>query len=211
MELLSNNADLLPGWLDENYLRTVVSELDIASAFPAMLRSKLLDDSAQREQRQRLLIAQLGSQLPALAQELYLRGKLADQDVASHISQVFSSADDDDNDPKRWVIRPLGLLKAPGSTVDYPRNTWLIEPRSPSADSCLLYRPLHEDSLLQFSDRLALFVAISTPGALQDDLLQRLPAEVHRFYAHAASSSLTCSFHWMTPAPSLSAGQLRWS
>lgn len=184
VELLSNNADLLPGWLDENYLRTVVSELDIASAFPAMLRSKLLDDSAQREQRQRLLIAQLGSQLPALAQELYLRGKLADQDVASHISQVFSSADDDDNDPKRWVIRPLGLLKAPGSTVDYPRNTWLIEPRSPSADSCLLYRPLHEDSLLQFSDRLALFVAISTPGALQDDLLQRLPAEVHRFYAH---------------------------
>ncbi|MDH1629833.1 hypothetical protein [Pseudomonas mosselii] len=182
VELLSNSADPLPAWLKENYLRTVVSELDIASAYPAMLRSKLLDDISQREQRQRLLIAQLASQLPALAQELYLRGKLPDQDVASHIAQVFSTAEDDD--PKRWVIRPLGLLKAPGSTVDHPRNTWLIEPRSPNADSCLLYRPLHEDSLLQFSDRLALFVAISTPGALQDDLLQRLPAEDRRFYAH---------------------------
>ncbi|MBC3453909.1 hypothetical protein HU745_22865 [Pseudomonas mosselii] len=182
VELHTESAEPLPDWLNEDYLRTVVGELDIASAYPAMLRSKLLDDTSQREQRQRLLIAQLASQLPALAQELYLRGKLPDQDIASRIAQVFCATDDDD--PKHWIIRPLGLLKAPGSTVDYPCNTWLIEPRSPNADSCLLYRPLHEDSLLQFSDRLALFVAISTPGALQDDLLQRLPAEDRRFYAH---------------------------
>ncbi|CAI8740781.1 hypothetical protein [Pseudomonas soli] len=182
VELHSNDAAPLPAWLTESYLREVVEDLDIASAYPAMLRSKLLDDSGQREWRQRQLLAQLGSQLPALAQELYLRGKLPDPEVVSHISQLFCDADE--NDPKRWVIRPLGLLKAPDSTVDHPRNTWLIEPYSPNANSCLLYRPLHQDSLLHFTDRLALFVAISTPGAVQDDLLHRLPAEDRRFYAH---------------------------
>ncbi|MDH0305106.1 MULTISPECIES: hypothetical protein [unclassified Pseudomonas] len=182
VEVGSTAAGTLPDWLDAGYLRKVVSELDIATVYPAMLRDKLLGDQAQRKARQRLLVTQLRNQLPALAQELYLREKLPDQEAASHIAQVFSTAGDDD--AQRWVMRPLGFIKAPGSPVDHPRNTWLIEPLSPVADTCLLYRPLHEDSLLQFNDRLALFVAISTPGPLQDDMLQRLPAEDRRFYAH---------------------------
>lgn len=181
VELSCTTSEPLPGWLDETYLRTVISELDIGSRYPAMLRAKLLDDPVQRLARQSLLSNQLRSQLPAFAQELYLRGKLPDQQATGHIAEVFRAIDDDS---PRWVMRPLGFMKAPGSTVDHPRNTWLIEPSVPNGDTCLLYRPLHEDTLLQFPDRLALFVAISTPGKLQDDLLQRLPADVRRFYAH---------------------------
>uniref|UniRef100_UPI0015B6B8F9 dermonecrotic toxin domain-containing protein n=2 Tax=unclassified Pseudomonas TaxID=196821 RepID=UPI0015B6B8F9 len=88
------------------YLRSVVSELDIGASYPAMLRRKLLDDPNGRVTRQRLLTTQLRSQLPALAQELYLRGKLPDQQAASRIAQVFWTAEDDE--ARRWIMRPLG-------------------------------------------------------------------------------------------------------
>lgn len=180
--LTSTTATPLPTWMTERYLHTLISELDIATAYPALLRRELLDDMPQRQQRQQLLKAQLGAQLPALAMELHLQGKIPDRQIVDHVGQVFSS-NPAKTDP-RWVMRPLGFVKSPGATVDHPRNTWLIEAQAPDGEACLLYRPLHEESLLYFSDRMALFVAISTSGDLQDDLLQRLPAEDRRFYAH---------------------------
>ncbi|MDF9619122.1 hypothetical protein P5705_15855 [Pseudomonas entomophila] len=180
--LTSTTAAPLPTWMTERYLHKLISELDIATAYPASLRRELLDDMTQRQQRQKLLKAQLGAQLPALAMELHLQGKIPDRQIVDHVGQVFSS-NPAKTDP-RWVMRPLGFVKSPGATVDHPRNTWLIETQTPDGEACLLYRPLHEESLLYFSDRLSLFVAISTPGDLQDDLLQRLPAEDRRFYAH---------------------------
>ncbi|QXH49795.1 hypothetical protein KSS94_17830 [Pseudomonas fakonensis] len=182
VELRSSTPEPLPEWMDEHYLRQLVSELDIATQYPAMLRRRLLDDPVQRRQREQLLTRQLCSQLPALATELYLQGKLPDQALSQHVAEVFRAAS---GEPQPgWVLRPLGLIKRPGSSVDHPCNTWLIEPQQPDASPCLLYRPLHQDSLLYYPDRLALFVAISTPGALQDDLLHRLPAEARRFYDH---------------------------
>jgi len=172
----------LPVWMTEAYLHEVISDLDIATAYPTMLRAKLLDDAAQRPQRQQLLAAQLRTQLPALAMELFLRGELPDRAVVDHIAEVFATLDS--AGPAHWILRPLGFIKAPGSAPDHPGNTWLFEPEVPSASPCLLYRPLHKAPLLYFVDRLALFSAISTPGELQDDLLQRLPAQDRRFYAH---------------------------
>lgn len=182
VELRSTTDTALPGWLNEAYVRRLVGELDAASSYPAMLRAKLLDDRKVRAARERLLAQQLQSQLPALAMELHLRGKLDDGDAASRIKALFSA--NTGQGEQHWVMRALGFIKAPGANVDHPRNTWLIEAKHPGAGPVLLYRPLHEDSLLSFRDRLALFVAISTPGALQEDMLQRLPAEDRRFYNH---------------------------
>lgn len=172
----------LPSWMNEAYLRRLVSELDIGRAYPAMLREKLLDDPVRRLQRQHQLNDQLRVQLPALAMELYLRGQLPAPIFAEHIVQVFAPGPG--QGATRWIMRALGFIKAPGSSPDHPLNTWLIEPETPGTEGCLLYRPLHPEPLLYFGDRMALFVAISTAGALQDDLLQRLPAEDRRFYAH---------------------------
>ncbi|QXI36840.1 DUF6543 domain-containing protein [Pseudomonas xantholysinigenes] len=180
--LSSTTAQPLPSWMTEHYLRTLVSELDVATTYPALLRRELLDNAEQRQQREQLLKAQLEVQLPALVMELHLQGKIPDSKMAEHVSQLFSPTPTA-KDPE-WVMRRLGFIKSPGSAVDHPRNTWLIERSAPNAEACLLYRPLHEDALLYFEDRLALFVAISTPGPLQDDLLQRLPAEDRRFYDH---------------------------
>lgn len=180
--LSRKDDDTLPSWMDEGYLRRLVTELDIGSAYPRMLREKLLDDPSRRQQRQHQLYDQLRVQLPALAMELYLRGQLPDPALAGHIAQVFAPGPGQGT--TRWIMRALGFIKATGSSPDHPLNTWLIEPDTPGTEGCLLYRPLHLEPLLYFGDRMALFVAISTPGALQDDLLQRLPAEDRRFYAH---------------------------
>ncbi|MCV9919180.1 hypothetical protein OIU19_10290 [Pseudomonas sp. BT-42-2] len=182
VELLSSTDQALPSWMNEAYVRTLITQLDIATRYPQMLTAKLLDDPSQRQHRQRLLANQLRSQLPTLALELHLRGEDIGVDAADHIAQVFSPVPVEE--ALRWVLRPLAFIKSPGAAPDHPLNTWLIEPLRPGHTPCLLYRPLHRQSLLAFSDRMALFVAISTPGPLQDDLLQRLPAVDRKVYAH---------------------------
>lgn len=179
--LASSTGQPLPAWLNEGYVKTLVSELDIGASYPRLLRTKLLDDPEQRHARERLLDAQLRSQLPAQAMELHLRGEGISEASALRIAQIFTRTPDDRT---HWVMRPLGLLRRADAEPDHPLNTWLIEAANPTSGVCLLYRPQHEQPLLEYDDRLALLVAIGTPGALQDDLLQRLPAPDRKVYAH---------------------------
>lgn len=182
IELKTHSANALPEWLTIDYIRTVVSELDIGTSYPQMLRDKLLDDQYQRTQRQELLAAQLATQIPTLAMELHLNGNHLSIAAVDGICQVFQhsigTAD------THWELRPLGLVSEPGVTPDQPYNTWLLEPAGAISGPCVLYRPLHATPLQQFVDRLALFAAISTPGPLQEDILQRLPAERQSIYEH---------------------------
>ena len=179
---LTRDGGALPAWLSESYLRTIITELDIGSAYPAMLRQKMLDDPLQRQERVQLLTRQLRSQLPAQALEMHLRGQDIDKDAAERIALALNPQLATGS--PRWVIRPLGFISSPGATADHPHNTWLIEAETPARLPCLLYRPLHTPTLLQFADRLALFVALGTPGELQTDLLQRLAPDVRKIYAH---------------------------
>ncbi|RWU18158.1 hypothetical protein DM813_26215 [Pseudomonas alkylphenolica] len=207
IELTSASAQVLPTWMDERYLRQLVSTLDIGSTYPQMLKEKLLEDAAQREQRQRLLAAQLRSQIPAFAMELHLRDNTVGEAAVEGISQVFLSSPSPT--PSPWVMRPLGLLSQPGATSDLLHNAWLLEPHHPDKGPCVLYRPLHPQPLLEFPDRLALLVAIGMPGELQDDLLQRLPETSRRIYAHGGFQEPHLyqaveddfAVPWGTPAP----------
>ncbi|PSS52729.1 DUF6543 domain-containing protein [Pseudomonas sp. BBP2017] len=182
VELVSASGQALPTWMDENYLRQLISKLDIGTSYPQMLTHNMLDDSDQRQLRQRLFDAQLRTQIPAFALELHLRDKSLSDAAASGISQAFQTLPSPT--PDAWVIRPMGLIREPGATSDLLHNAWLIEAEDPATSPCVLYRPMHAQPLLEFSDRLALFVAISSPGELQDDLLQRLPEQSRRIYAH---------------------------
>lgn len=171
----------VPDWFDESYLRTLITKVDVAQHYPAMLLSTLLDDPTQRLRRESLLRRQLHTQLPALALELNLRGKPISFDVIKDIGDVFGEA------LRRscaWQMRPLGLLRSLDASPDHPLNTWLIEAQTATSQSCLLYRPLHSEPLLAFEDRQALLDAIATPGPLQDDLLERLPEQARKVYAH---------------------------
>ncbi|TDF77875.1 DUF6543 domain-containing protein [Pseudomonas sp. H9] len=207
VELKTHSGAQLPDWFSEDYLRTLISELDIATTYPHMLRSTLLSDDDQRQQRQRLLAAQLATQMPALAMEHHLHGEHLSITAVDGICQIFHHVTD--SLPCAWVLRPLGFISEPGATPDQPQNTWLIEPDQAGVGCCVLYRPMATEPLLEFADRRALFTAISTAGQLQDDLLNRLPATARTIYAHggfqephlpfSVEDSFTVPTH--TPAP----------
>lgn len=182
VELKTRSGNPLPSWFTQDYLRTLIGELDIATTYPQMLRTSLLADDTQRQQRQRLLAAQLATQIPALAMQRHLNGKHLSRTAVDGICQIFQHITDSQH--SAWVIRPLGFISEPGATPDQPRNTWLIEPADANEGCCVLYRPMATEPLLEFADRRALFTAISTAGQLQDDLLQRLPDTARRIYAH---------------------------
>ncbi|MEG0858868.1 MAG: hypothetical protein RSD81_07935 [Pseudomonas sp.] len=180
VELVSVSGKPLPAWMNEHYLRQLVTSLDIGASYPQMLKHNMLDDESQRQRRQHLLDGQLRTQIPALALELHLRDSSFSEAAVNGICQVFETLPT----PTKWVLRPMGLISQAGASSDLLHNAWLIEPQTPAGDACVLYRPLHAQPLLEFSDRLALFVAISNPGELQEDLLQRLPETSRRIYAH---------------------------
>ncbi|MBF8755789.1 DUF6543 domain-containing protein [Pseudomonas guariconensis] len=171
----------VPAWFDEPYLRNLITQVDVAQYYPAMLRATLLDDPSQRSRRESLLRRQLHTQLPALAMALNLQGEPMDFDVIKGIGDVFSDASQRSTS---WQLRPFGLLRSLDASPDHPLNTWLIEAQAADPQPCLLYRPLHREPLLVFDDRQALLDAIAAPGALQDDLLDRLPEQDRKVYAH---------------------------
>lgn len=178
----SRTGRVIPSWFDERYLSTLVTEVDIGASYPRELQQRLLDDPAEVARRQRLLIAQLRAQLPAQALELHLRNRGVSLKGVEAVTLALSP--EPPADPPHWSLRALAFKRRAGAASDFPRNAWLIEHTCSNSQPCLLYRPLHPEPLLEFIDRSALFTAISTPGPLQDDMLQRLPAPARRVYAY---------------------------
>jgi hypothetical protein len=179
VELRHKRGTALPDWLTEGYLQTMVTELNIGKTYPQMLQDTLLDDLPERKRRERLLADQLRTQIPAGAAALALSGQLTPL-ARQAINEVFAA---NTGQAERWVIRPLGLIREPGATADQVLNAWLIEAaHSKPGEPCVLYRPLHTQSLLEFTDRASLLSALGSTGALQDDILQRLPEDVRKIY-----------------------------
>ncbi|CAK9890269.1 dermonecrotic toxin domain-containing protein [Pseudomonas fluorescens] len=173
----------LPEWMNETYIRTLVGELDIGSRYPQTLRQLLLEPG-QQQRRQALFTAQLQVQLPMHALELLLQDKAISEAGYKAVEWVFANhADLSPDNHNAAVLRPLALIRSPGAIADPVLNAWLIEPREPWQGPCMLYRPLHPQTLQEFDNRTALFDAICSEGPLQDDILDRLAPEVRPLYA----------------------------
>ncbi|CAI3798995.1 hypothetical protein GLGCALEP_02228 [Pseudomonas sp. MM221] len=179
--LQSADGQAIPGWFDTATLRALITEADIGANYPRRLRQELLDDHDKRTLRQQLFANQLSTQLPAQAMTAYLQGDQLSLTAVTALEYVFAPLPGRE---RTWKLQPLGLLRTLDAEPDHPLNTWLIENSGSLSSPCLLYRPLHSEPLMLFADRPALMEAISEPGSLQDDLLQRLPVEDRRVYAY---------------------------
>lgn len=179
--LETTDGQAIPAWLDTAALQRLITEADIGANYPKRLQALLLDNPQQRSAREQRLAAQLRTQLPAQVMTHHLQHGKPTLQALTAVQHVFSPMVDDQS---HWVLRPLGLLRSLDAQPDHPHNAWLIENDNSATACCLLYRPLHREPLVEFSDRLALLVAISEPGDLQDDILHRLPEEDRRIYAH---------------------------
>ncbi len=180
--LHSRSGATLPGWLTVAYLKDVVARQDVGGRYPALLQRHLLDDPNERGKRQQRFVRQIREQLPLLALETRLRDPAALS--AESLARIDCLLRPGLPAQVPVALRPLSFIASSGAKPDIAANAWLIESSQIGQGPCLLYRPLQREPLHEFASRAAFFKALCEPGALQDDILQRLPHERQPVYAH---------------------------
>ncbi|WP_157832175.1 dermonecrotic toxin domain-containing protein [Pseudomonas sp. S09G 359] len=171
--LRHRHAKPLPAWLTADYLSALVQQVDIGKAYPALLRTLLLEDSAEARQRETWFADQLSVQLPLQALELALKPPHALSRKGVHLVAALMqpNASQREVDGQPVVIRALALLRKPEAGADAVNTMFIIEAQDTQVGPHLLYRPLYADALLEFATRQALLEAIATPGELQTSVL----------------------------------------
>ncbi|WP_455929025.1 dermonecrotic toxin domain-containing protein [Pseudomonas fluorescens] len=175
----NGNGSDVPAWLTYSYLKGVIEDIDIGEHYPALIKQKLLDDTAQSNHRQQLYTSHLRIQLPLLALQMKIRQQGGIDELGYRYIGAAMQADEHDRsvDGQLIVIRPLAFVPTlrPGHQQDVVANMYVIGPRAPDAGPCLLYRPLLEPALLQYPSRQNLLYAIKHNRALRESVLAWLP------------------------------------
>lgn len=163
----------VPDWLDEAYLTTMASNVDIGQAYPELIRENLIDSPAQAALQQDFYISQLRAELPMIALECKLRGIGGIDELGCRYIRQWLKPTPDHLHP--ILIRPLAFVHDANADGDPVTDMYIIAPRQPDAGPCLLYRPLFELPLLQFPSAQNLLYALHQPGELRDSVLAWLP------------------------------------
>lgn len=180
VEVRLRSAAQVPEWLSVDYLKALVQRLDIGQRYPQLLQRRLLDDPVESVLREQLFVEQLREQLPMLAlqKQLSHESGVTAQSVARIGALLWPLPGE--AVPARVML--LSFVRAPGAAADVALNAFLVE--GPAGQGpCLLYRPLHRDSLLEFPSREDFFAAVCEFGELQEDLLMRLGSAAQPIYA----------------------------
>ncbi|WP_248732725.1 DUF6543 domain-containing protein [Pseudomonas sp. MWU13-2517] len=178
----------LPAWLTADYINGsdgLIQQLDIGRVYPELLKTHLMGDSEDTQQRQQSFAEQTMAHLPLLALELSLtqaHGFTAEG--AAYVAALMApSAEQRQVDGQAVVIRHLALVRKPQATPDEVSNMYIIESEGRQAGPHILYRPLYPDALQQFASREHLLQAIAEPGQLQDSVLTWLSDGARPIYA----------------------------
>jgi hypothetical protein len=179
----------LPEWLTNDFItgkNGLIEQVDIGTTYPRYLQRQLLADLDQRDDRERRFAEQIPPQLllEALKQLHNQENGMTRQGLDLLKALFAPSVEERQVDGRPVVIRHLALQRKPHATPDTVLNMFVIESRDPTQGPHLLYRPLYETSLQQFSSRQALLDAIATAGALQDSVLTWLPDSARLVYAN---------------------------
>lgn len=176
----------VPAWLTPEYLKALVTRIDIGATYPALIRRLLVDDAEQLSWRRGLFSNQLRLQLPLKALEQKFKGEgrmsTAGCDAVAALME---------KDPARRrtagqtiVLRPLAFLRRPGEAADVAANMFVIGPSDAGLGPHVLYRPFSAVVLNEFASWTALLDSIARPGALQDEVLVWLSDEARPIYAN---------------------------
>lgn len=182
----STSATVLPAWLTVSYLEALIAKVDIGKTYPALIKSKLLDDPLESLRRQNLFTGRLRVELPLLA----LQQKIRTQGAVDELGYRYVAAVVQILDAKRWVdgqeivIRPLAFTPAwrTGASTDEVNNMFVIGPRQMDKGPCLLYRPMLDQPLSQYPTPANLIYAIRHSPKLRESVLAWLPDGVRANY-----------------------------
>lgn len=177
----------LPAWFTADYITQgngLIEAVDIGKHYPEKLRAYLLDDPALSADREKRFSAQLRWQLPLQALELSLKGESGMTPLgARYVAAIMQTeAYNRSVDGQTIVIRTLALLSSAEAKPDVVSNMFIIEPLNLEAGPHVLYRPLYEQSLVEFTSRTALMEAIATPSELQTSVLTWLTDSARTMY-----------------------------
>ena len=184
----SLNGSPVPAWMTASYLAALITTVDIGRTYPALIKSKLRDDSLESLRRQNLFTSRLRVELPLLALQQKIRAQAGvDETGYRYIAAVVQIVDANRRvDGQEIVIRPLALNPAwrPGQSTDEVANMYVIGPRQMDKGPCLLYRPLLDHCLSQYPSPANLLYAIKHSPTLRQSVLAWLPGNVRANYAN---------------------------
>ncbi len=174
----------LPAWVDETSIQALVTRTDAAGGYLALLKEKLLQDPVESTRRQGLFASQLQCQLPMLALENSIRGLCGFTRLGwKYVAGVMEAAGNAEIEGISVGIQALGILPGADMKVDRVCNMYVIAATDGSGLQ-VLYRPLMQPTLIQYSDRAALFEAIAEEGEVQRSVLDWLDAPARARYAN---------------------------
>ncbi|MDH0733447.1 hypothetical protein N5F23_05760 [Pseudomonas sichuanensis] len=170
------HEQLIADWMTADYVKALVSRVDIGGHYPAYV-STALSDPLTRDARIRCFAREWRSQLLFDALKLKVRGglDLADWEALAEFCRS-------DLDLKTTLdIAPLAFAVPGYRRLDTVTCMFVIRLRQSQA--LLLYRPLYPDApLRQFADADALMYAIERDATLQGSVLQWLGDEARAIY-----------------------------
>ncbi|MHC8323190.1 dermonecrotic toxin domain-containing protein [Pseudomonas sp. GB2N2] len=177
----------VPSWMTADYLKKLVTAVDIGATYPAMLQNRLLDNLSQARELKRLYTVQLPAELTLLALQHKIRGKAGfDEQGYRYVVAAFgASATDRQVDGQEIVIRPLAFIPPhrADTTPDKVANMFIIGPRQADKGPCVLYRPLLNPPLLQYPSESNLLYAITHSRSLRESVLAWLPDKARFNYS----------------------------
>jgi hypothetical protein len=171
-----------PGWLTYERLKACVQEADIGATYPALLRQKLIDDATESSRRRQLFREQWRIQLPMLALTLKIQGREGLSQTGFECLRAAVQATPTER--RQMALWPLAFQAGAGATPDIVPGFFIIGPQVRNDGPHLLYQPLFEPALQEYSSLDALFEAIKTSGPLQDSVLTWIAPARQAIYAH---------------------------
>lgn len=180
----------LPGWLTLPYIETLISRVDVGKNYPALAKSKLLDNASESTRRQALFSSHLRIQLPLLALQYKMRAQAGIDELGyRYVAAVLApEATDRKVDGLTILLRPLAFAPVFTATArhDVVTNMFVIGPQDLNAGPCLLYRPMFDQQLIQYASPADLLYGIRQSPELRSSVLAWLPDSVRDDYAHYA-------------------------
>ena len=146
-------------WIKIAYLKTLIEQVDIGKHYPALLEQKLITDDTEAQRRQQLFCDHARVQLPLLALENSVRGRLGFTVEGFKTLRALLHPPIDAQ--QTIVARPLAFLLHTGGKAHVAHNMYVIGATDIAHSPHVLYRPAGPQILQQFASRQSLLDAVA--------------------------------------------------
>lgn len=173
--------------LDAAKIRSLVDRTDIATAYRALIATKLAPTSPNYLERRRRYSLVATAYLMEEAYQHLLEGKLSAQGMY-YVSMVLNQPDAlarDSQEGKKISLCQLQLRASPDLPADTVTGMYLIGPLQTDSGPLVLYSAYRPEKVfVEYANEAAVRTAILADKQLQKDILERVPEAVRSRYDH---------------------------